>query len=128
MNELEERFHRLVEASSIGQLVVGETGRIEIANPAAERMLGYDKGELVGLSVDELLPGQLRERHRELREEFMQAPETRQMGAGRELAAVRRDGSVMPVEVGLNPYLDHGRRLVLASIIDLSTQQDQDAA
>ena len=128
MNELEERFHRLVEASSIGQLVVGETGRIEIANPAAERMLGYDKGELVGLGVDELLPGQLRERHRELREEFMQAPETRQMGAGRELAAVRRDGSVMPVEVGLNPYLDHGRRLVLASIIDLSTQQDQDAA
>ena len=128
MNELEERFHRLVEASSIGQLVVGETGRIEIANPAAERMLGYDKGELVGLGVDELLPGQLRERHRELREDFMQAPETRQMGAGRELAAVRRDGSVMPVEVGLNPYLDHGRRLVLASIIDLSTQQDQDAA
>ena len=72
MNELEERFHRLVEASSIGQLVVGETGRIEIANPAAERMLGYDKGELVGLGVDELLPGQLRERHRELREEFME--------------------------------------------------------
>ena len=128
MNELEERFHRLVEASSIGQQVVGETGRIEIANPAAERMLGYDTGELVGLGVDELLPGQLLERNRELREDFMQAPETRQMGAGRELAAVRRDGSVMPVEVGLNPYLDHGRRLVLASIIDLSTQQDQDAA
>ena len=56
------------------------------------------------------------------------ASDTGQMGAGRELAAVRRDGSVMPVEVGLNPYLDHGRRLVLASIIDLSTRQDQDAA
>jgi PAS domain S-box-containing protein len=127
MNELEERFHRLVEASSIGQVVVDEAGRIEIANPAAERMLGYDRDELVGLSVDTLLPEQRHEQHRNLREQFMQAPETRQMGAGRELAAVRKDGSVMPVEVGLNPYLDHGRQLVLASIIDLSARQDQGA-
>ena len=122
MNELEERFHRLVEASSIGQLVVGVDGRIEIANPAAEHMLGYEKGELIGVSVDTLLPGHQRQDHRNLREQFMRAPEPRQMGAGRELAAVRKDGTIIPVEVGLNPYSDHDRQLVLASIIDLSAR------
>ena len=122
MNELEERFHRLVEASSIGQLVVDVDGRIEISNSAAEHMLGYEKGELAGVSVDALLPDRQRQAHRNLREQFMRAPETRQMGAGRKLTAVRKDGTIIPVEVGLNPYSDQGRSLVLASIIDLSAR------
>ncbi|MDX1696927.1 MAG: PAS domain S-box protein, partial [Thiohalobacterales bacterium] len=120
LKELEQRFHLLVEASSIGQLVVDADGRIEISNPAAEQMLGYEKGELEGVSVDTLLPENMRQRHRELREEFMQMPVGRQMGAGRRLQAVRKDGSTIPVEVGLNPYSDHGRPLVLASVIDVS--------
>jgi PAS domain S-box-containing protein len=121
--ELEERFHRLVEASSIGQLVVDGDGRIEISNPATERMLGYERGELEGLKVDVLLPTGLQQKHVQLREQFMQAPEARRMGVGRELKAVRKDGSTIPVEVGLNPYSDHGRQLILASIIDLSDKR-----
>ncbi len=124
MKELEERFHRLVEASSIGQLVVNGDGRIEITNPAAERMLGYEKGELEGLQVDALLPTGLQQKHAHLREQFMQAPETRKMGVGRDLVAVKKDGSTIPVEVGLNPYSDHGRPLILASVIDLSDRRD----
>ena len=122
LKELEERFHLLVEASSIGQLVVDSDGRIEISNPAAERMLGYEKGELDGLQVDALLPASLQNKHVQLREQFMQAPEARRMGVGRELEAVRKDGSKVPVEVGLNPYSDHGRPLILASVIDLSVR------
>jgi PAS domain S-box-containing protein len=122
MKELEERFHRLVEASSIGQIVVDSDGRIEITNPAAEQMLGYEKGELEGLKVDVLLPAGLQQKHVHLREQFMQAPETRGMGVGRKLQAVRKDGSTVPVEVGLNPYSDHGRQLILASIIDVSVK------
>ena len=120
MKELEQRFHRLVEASSIGQLVVDSEGRIEISNHAAEDMLGYDKGELRGLSVDALLPASLQEQHAEHRTQYLQAPESKQMGFGRELQAVRKDGSTFPVEVGLNPYSDNGQPMVLASIIDLS--------
>jgi PAS domain S-box-containing protein len=120
MKELEQRFHRLVEASSIGQLVVDQDGRIEICNPAAEHMLGYETGELGGASVESLLPARLQERHVREREQFMQASEARKMGKGRELAAVRKDGSLLPVEIGLNPYTDHGRQLVLVSIVDVS--------
>jgi len=116
--ELEERFHRVVDASTIGQLVVDSKGKIEISNPAAERMLGYGKGELEGLRVDVLLPVSLQEEHVRWREHYMHAPEARQMGVGRELEAVRKDGSVISVEIGLTPYTDHGRQVVLASIIE----------
>ena len=125
MKELEERFRYLVEASSIGQLVVDGAGRIEISNLAAERMLGYERGELEGLGVDTLLPIGLQEKHAHMREQFMQAPEARQMGVERELEAVRKDGSTIPVEVGLNPYTDRDRPLVLASIIDLSQRREK---
>jgi len=120
MKELEERFHRLVDASSIGQLVVDSDGRIEISNLAAEHMLGYERGELEGFLVDALLPASLRKQHVNHRAQFMQAPEARMMGIGRELEAIRKDASSIPVEVGLTPYKDHDRQLVLVSIIDLS--------
>jgi PAS domain S-box-containing protein len=120
MKELEQRFHRLVDASSIGQLVVDSDGRIEISNLAAERVLGYERGELEGMLVDELLPAGLREKHVHYREHFMRAPEARMMGTGRELGAVRKEGSTIPVEVGLTPYTDQDRQLILVSIIDLS--------
>jgi PAS domain S-box-containing protein len=119
LKELEERFRRLVEASSIGQLVVDTNGTIEIANPAAEKMLGYAPAELQGTHVERLLPSPLQAQHKHLREGFMEAPRARLMGAGRALAAVRKDGSEIPVEIGLNPYRDEGRLLVLVSIINL---------
>jgi PAS domain S-box-containing protein len=123
MKELEERFHRVVDASTIGQIVVDVNGRIEISNPAAERMLGYERGALEGLQVDALLPDGLREEHVRLRDLYMQAPMARQMGIGRELQAVKKDGTPISVEIGLTPYTDHGRPLILVSIIDQSQRK-----
>jgi PAS domain S-box-containing protein len=71
------------------------------------------------------LPLGLQEKHVHLREQFMRAPEARQMGVERELEAVRKDGSTIPVEVGLNPYTDRDRPLILASIIDLSQRREK---
>ena len=120
MKELEERFHGVVDASTIGQLVVDGDGRIEISNPAAERMLGYERGELEGVQVDTLLSSGLRQEHTRLRQLYMETPVARQMGIGRELQALRKDGTGIAVEVGLTPYTDHGRQLILVSIIDHS--------
>ena len=123
LKELEERFHLSVEASSVGMLVVDAEGTIILSNTAAESMLGYEKGALQGLSVDSFLPSAQRSDHARLRAEFLRNPEVRKMGQGRKLEAVTADGSKILVEVGLNPYLDHGRQVVLASIIDLSEKQ-----
>jgi len=121
--ELEERFHRIVDASTIGQIVVDSDGRIEISNPAAERMLGYEHEALEGMQVDTLLQTGLQQEHTRLRQLYMQAPVARQMGIGRELQAVRKDGATVSVEIGLTPFTDHGRQLVLVSIIDHSQRK-----
>jgi PAS domain S-box-containing protein len=117
-----------VEASSIGQLVVDSDGRIEISNPAATRLLGYGPGELVGRSVDDLLPTSQQAQHVRYREQYLRSPEARKMGEGRELEARTKDGSRIPVEIGLNPYSDNGRQLILVSIIDLSGRKLDDAS
>ena len=120
IKSLEERFQRLFEVSSVGQLVVDGDGHIELANAAAEQLLGYGTGKLKGLSVDTLLPDGQRSHHRQLRNQYMESPEGRKMGEGRNLEALKGDGTRIPVEIGLNPYVDNGRPLVLVSIIDLS--------
>jgi PAS domain S-box-containing protein len=105
-------------------VVADADGIIIMSNPSAESMLGYDKGALNGLSVDSLLPSSQRDLHVRMRSEFLQNPEVRQMGRGRKLEALTADGHRIPVEVGLNPFLDHGKQVVLASIIDLSTRPE----
>jgi len=120
LKELEERFRLLVQASSVGMVVVDAEGSIIMGNPSAESMLGYDKGGLNGLSVEDLLPTSQRDLHVRMRTEFLLNPEVRKMGKGRKLEALTADGRRIPVEVGLNPFLDNGKQVVLASIIDLS--------
>jgi len=123
LKEVEERFRRVFEASSTGMIVVDDAGLIELSNPEAETLFGFGKGELAGFSVDKLLPADRQAQHAEWRREFMQAPETRKMGIGRELEAVTKDGKIVRIEVGLNPYLEHGKQLVLATIVDLSAHR-----
>ena len=123
LKELEERFRLSVEASSVGMLVVDAEGTIILSNTAAESMLGYEKDALQGLNVDSLLPPTQRSDHARLRAEFLRNPEVRKMGLDRKLEAVTADGRKILVEVGLNPYLDHGKQVVLASIIDLSEKR-----
>lgn len=120
LKELEERFRRLFEASSTGLVVVDDKGTIELSNAAAEAIFGYEKGGLEGLPVENLLPYDAQEKHASLRRSFMLAPETRKMGEGRQLKAISKDGRTISVEVGLSPFLDGGRQLVLANVIDVS--------
>jgi PAS domain S-box-containing protein len=125
LKEHEERFHRLVESSSIGQLVVDSEGKIEISNTTVEQILGYERYELNGATVETLLPTDKRQAHLAFREDFLREPQPRKMGEGRELEALRKDGTKIPVEVGLNPYTEQGRVLVLVNIIDLSNRKIQ---
>jgi PAS domain S-box-containing protein len=126
LKEYEERFRRLVESSSVGQLVVDGEGKIEISNATVEQMLGYDEGELIGSTVETLIPADKQQAHVVLRKDFMLDPRPRKMGEGRELKALRKDGTTIPVEIGLNPYTDQGRKLVLVNVIDLSNKKHRD--
>ena len=119
----EERFRVAVEGSPSGILLADRTGRIVLVNRQVEALFGYRREELVGESVEKLVPGRFRAAHAQLREGFFGAPETRPMGAGRDLWGVRKDGREFPVEIGLNPLETEEGPMVLASIIDISRQR-----
>lgn len=115
--ELEKRFHALVEASSIGQLVVDGAGIIMIANHAIEALLGYAQAELVGKPIEKLVPVDLRDRHAALRTDYLKSPDARKMGNGRVFGALHKDGFHVQVEVGLNPYSEAGQQRILVNVV-----------
>lgn len=123
---IEERFHRVVEAAPNAMIMVDSSGRIAMVNEQAEREFGYTRSELVGASIDLLLVEGARDAHAGMRREFMSNPVARPMAAGRELFGRRKDGTSIPLEIGLAPiHWDDGTS-VLASIVNLTQRKAQE--
>ena len=101
-------------------LLVNGNGLIERANPTAARLLGYDEGELAGISVDTLVPQAIRSRHADFRSGYAEAPRSRPMGLQMELVALRKDGSEVMVEIALSPLQHQGQAFVVAAIRDIA--------
>ena len=114
----EQRFKLAVEAAPCGMLMVDSEGCIALVNSQAEELFGYSRSELLGASIETLVPQQYRAGHHDLRKNFSKAPTARRMGAGRELFGLRKDGAEVPVEIGLNPINTREGAFVLVSIID----------
>jgi PAS domain S-box-containing protein len=119
----EELFRRALEAAPTGMLMVDEYGAIALVNAQIETLFGYSREELIGMSVEHLIPTRFRERHPQFRETFFTAPQVRAMGAGRDLYGLRKDGSEVPIEIGLNPLVTSAGRFVLSSIVDITERK-----
>jgi PAS domain S-box-containing protein len=122
--QAEQNFRLAVEASPSGILLVDPQGRIVLVNTHIEELFGYKRDELIGKRVDILVSERLRNRHPAHRAQFFDAPETRAMGAGRDLFAQRKDGSEFPVEIGLNPIQTPQGLLVLANVVDITERKE----
>ena len=110
----------VVEAAPDGIVMADLGGKVLLVNQRTEELFGYDRGELLGKSVDMLLPEVLGEVHAEHRAGYSAAPRTRSMGAGFDLLGRRRDGSEFPVEISLSPITSDGATAVIATIRDIS--------
>jgi PAS domain S-box-containing protein len=119
----EERFRRVVEATPTAIIMIGAEGTIEMVNAQAETIFGYPRAELLGQPIEMLVPERYRSAHPDLRNAFLADPQARLMGAGRDLNAVRKDGSEFPVEIGLSPLETADGRKVLASIINITQRR-----
>jgi PAS domain S-box-containing protein len=120
----EERFRRVVEATPTAIVMIGPEGTIEMVNAQAETIFGYPRAELLGEPIEMLVPERYRSAHPNLRNAFLADPQARLMGAGRDLNAVRKDGSEFPVEIGLSPLETADGRKVLASIVDITGRRE----
>ena len=123
LSEATERFRLLFEHAPVAMLMADKAGGVRQANTGAERLFGYSKGELIGQSVDMLVPEAHRPEHPALRAAFNEVPAARPMGRGRELYGRRKDGREIPVEIGLNPLGVDDQTFVVASIVDISTRR-----
>ena len=110
-------FRALFAASPDGLVLVDDAGVIRLANPTAEQLLGYSREELVGASIEMLVPDSIRPRHAQYREAYGQAPRSRPMGGTTmDLVARRKDGTETMVEIALSPLQPLGLPYVMASI------------
>lgn len=117
-------FNVLFEAASEGIIVVDNTQHIVAVNAAAENMFGYQKGELNQQHLNLLIPTKYHSKHHHHFEDFIEHSEKRQMGHGRVLYGIKKDGSLFPVEAGLNPFKKDGQEYVMSLIIDISVRME----
>ncbi|HET8881765.1 MAG TPA: EAL domain-containing protein [Solimonas sp.] len=116
----EQRLRLVIEATPNAMIMVDRHGTITLVNSQTERLFGYQRSEMLGKSVEMLVPQRFRHAHHGYRHGFFAHPDTRAMGAGRDLYGVRKDGSEVPIEIGLNPLKMPEGMFVLASIIDIT--------
>lgn len=123
VRDYERRFRSVVESAPIAMIVVDGRGNIVLINRLTRSLFGYTQAELVGDSVEKLIPVRFSSQHGQLRDGYFERPEVRQMGVGRDLYALRKDGSEFPVEIGLNPLVTPEGTLTLAAIADITERK-----
>ena len=123
--EVERRFQDLFEYSPDASVIVNQAGRITLANRQAAAVFGYTQEELAGMSVDALLPPADKPGHARLRQQYFQKPTQRSMGAARaDLHARRKDGTVFPADISLNPLHSDEGVLAVATVRDITAQRE----
>jgi len=128
LHQSETRLRLLVEGSPNAMVMANDAGAITLVNAQTEKIFGYTRDKLLGQPVEILVPERFRIGHPMLRTGFLQAPIARPMGVGRELFAVRKDGTEVAVEIGLSPLKTGDRTFVLATITDISRRKQVEEA
>ncbi len=114
----------LIDSSPDGVLLVDADGLIQLANPIAETLFGPTEHDLVGSSIDELVPPEFRAAHPRRRAAYTAEPTSRPMGTGLELFAQHSSGEMFPVEISLSPCTIDGAVFTIATIRDVSDRQE----
>jgi PAS domain S-box-containing protein len=120
----ESQFRQVIEHAPNGMVMVNREGKIAMVNAQIEKWFGYDRDELLGQSIDTLVPQRFHANHASYRNGFIAQPSTRAMGAGRDLYGLRKDGTEFPVEIGLNPIETEQGMMVLGTIVDITERKE----
>jgi PAS domain S-box-containing protein len=121
---VESNFRLLMDAAPDAMLVANEAGEIILANLQAERMFGYRREELIGNSIEILVPPSVRAVHAFHRDNFFRDGKPRAMGVGLQLSARRSDGSEFPVEISLSPLATSKATYIAAAIRDVTDRKE----
>jgi PAS domain S-box-containing protein len=117
-------FRAIIDTTPDGMLVTDRAGVLVLVNTEAERMFGYTAGELIGLSIDVLVPDSVRPGHQRLMASYTSKPQIRLIGASvRPLYGRRKDGTEFACEISLSPYETEAGMLVIGGVRDVSERK-----
>ncbi len=123
-----EMLHALFKSATEGIIVVDSWGAIQLVNPKAQELFGYEEGELLGKKIETLIPQRYARKHVDHRMNYAQHPKARNMGGNFDLQAKRKDDTEFPVEVSLSPFTTSDGDYIVSFIIDISLRKKQEAA
>ena len=116
-------FQLIVESSPSAMILVNQAGKIAYINNKTERLFGYTKNELIGKTIEVLIPPRFTESHLHLRNRFLVSPEPKVFGSERDLFGMKKDGTEFSTEISLNPLVTIDGTWVVASINDISERK-----
>jgi PAS domain S-box-containing protein len=115
-----DEFQTLFESAPYGVIIVDTSSLMVLCNARMQAEFGYARDELIGRSVDVLIPERFRAAHARYQRDYLTGPDARAMGSGLELYGRRKDGSEFPVEVGLRPIKAGIDSFVMVTVVDIS--------
>jgi PAS domain S-box-containing protein len=109
---------------SEGLVVVDSKGNICLLNERIEELFGYSEAELIGKSIEILIPKSQRHKHISQRDEYIENPRTRAMGLGYEVQGLHKNSKEFPIEVGLTHIEEDGQKYVVAMVTDITLRKE----
>ncbi len=122
-NESSTHFKAFFEYATMGILVTDSSGKITAINPFALKEFGYTEKDLIGEKVEKLIPSRFHARHSQYHKKFKPELQTRLMGSGIDLFAVKKDGTEFPAEISLSNYTTNGNSYIICFITNISIRK-----
>lgn len=123
----EAYFRNLLESAPDAMIIVDHEAAMTIVNNQAEKMFGYSREELLGQSIEKLLPHRFQDQHIVRRKGYFKNPHLRPMGIGLELVGRRKNGSEFPVEISLSPVSQPDGMFISSVIRDVTERKAMEA-
>jgi PAS domain S-box-containing protein len=123
LKQAEERMRSVVNHVIDGIITIDEQGKIASFNPAAEKLFGYAKSEVMGHNVNILMPEPYHGEHDGYVANYLRTGEAKIIGIGREVVGRRKDGSTFPMELAVSAFHIGSRRFFTGIVRDITERK-----